>query len=77
MEKITSQLTDVIKGISEFGIGLIALGIIAEIVFGQGALFGTSVVGNLSGIVAAIGGENGFIGLVAIILIFALLRKRA
>jgi hypothetical protein len=35
------------------------------------------VVGNLSSIVIAIGGENGFIGLVAIILIFALLRKRA
>ena len=77
MEKITSQLTDVIKGISELGIGLIALGSIAEIVFGQGALFGASVVENLSGFVAAIGGENGFIGLVAIILIFALLRKRA
>jgi hypothetical protein len=77
MEKITSQLTDVIKGISELGIGLIALGIIAEIVFGQGAIFGASVVENLSGIVAVIGGENGFIGLVAIILIFALLRKRA
>jgi hypothetical protein len=46
-------------------------------VFGQGAIFGASVVGNLSSIVAAIGGENGFIGLVAIILIFALLRKRA
>ena len=77
MEKVTSQLTSVIKGVSELGIGLIALGIIAEIVFGQGAIFGASVVGNLSVIVAAIGGENGFIGLVAIILIFALLRNRA
>ena len=77
MEKVTSQLTSVIKGVSERGIGLIALGIIAEIVFGQGAIFGASVIGNLSGIVTAIGGENGFIGLVAIILIFALLRNRA
>lgn len=77
MEKVTSQITSVIKGISELGIGLIALGIIAEIVFGQGAIFGASVIGNLSGIVTAIGGENGFIGLVAIILIFALLRNRA
>ncbi|MEC7610056.1 MAG: hypothetical protein VXZ45_02255 [Verrucomicrobiota bacterium] len=77
MEKVTSQLTSVIKGVSELGIGLIALGIIAEIVFGQGAIFGASVIGNLSGIVTAIGGENGFIGLVAIILIFALLRNRA
>ena len=77
MEKVTSQLTSVIKGVSELVIGLIALGIIAEIVFGQGAIFGASVIGNLSGIVTAIGGENGFIGLVAIILIFALLRNRA
>ncbi|MCH2036793.1 MAG: hypothetical protein MK120_07565 [Puniceicoccaceae bacterium] len=77
MEKVTSQLTSVIKGVSELGIGLIALGIIAEIVFGQGAIFGASVIGNLSEIVTAIGGENGFIGLVAIILIFALLRNRA
>ena len=77
MEKVTTQLTSVIKGVSELGIGLIALGIIAEIVFGQGAIFGASVIGNLSEIVTAIGGENGFIGLVAIILIFALLRNRA
>lgn len=77
MEKITSQLTGVVKSISELGIGLIALGIIAEIVFGQGAIFGASVVANLSAIVAAIGGENGFVGLVALIVIFALLRKRA
>ena len=77
MEKVTSQLTSVIKGVSELGIGLIALCIIAEIVFGQGAIFGASVIGNLSEIVTAIGGENGFIGLVAIILIFALLRNRA
>ena len=76
MEKVTSQLTSVIKGVSELGIGLIALGIIAEIVFGQGAIFGASVIGNLSEIVTAIGGENGFIGLVAVILIFALLRNR-
>jgi len=77
MEKVTSQLTSIIKGVSELVIGLIALGIISEIVFGQGAIFGASVVANLSGIVTAIGGESGFVGLIAIILIFALLRNRA
>ena len=77
MEKVTSQLTSINKGVSELGIGLIALGIIAEIVFGQGAIFGASVVANLSGIVTAIGGVSGFVGLIAIILIFALLRNRA
>ena len=75
MEKITSQLTDVIKGISELGIGLIALGIIAEIVFGKGAIFGASVVQNLSQIVAEIGGENGFVGLVAILIILAIFQR--
>lgn len=76
MEKVTSQLTDAIKSITELGLGLIALGIIAEIVFGQGAIFGASIVANLSAIVSAIGGENGFVGLVALLLVFALLRKR-
>ncbi len=76
MEKVTSQLTDAVKSITELRLGLIALGIIAEIVFGQGAIFGASSVANLSGIVTAIGGQNGFVGLVALLLVFALLRKR-
>lgn len=75
MEKITVQITSIIKTVSELGIGLIALGIIAEIVFGQGAIFGASVVSNLSSIVGSIGGENGFVGLIALLLIVGLLRK--
>ena len=75
MEKITVQITSIIKTVSELGIGLIALGIIAEIVFGQGAIFGASVVSNVSSIVGSIGGENGFVGLIALLLIVGLLRK--
>lgn len=75
MEKITAQITNVIKTVSELGIGLIALGIIAEIIFGQGAIFGASVVSNVSSIVGSIGGENGFVGLIALLLIVGLLRK--
>ena len=75
MEKVTSQLTDAVKSITELGLGLIALGIIAEIVFGQGAIFGASIVANLSAIVTAIGGQNGFVGLVALILVFALIAQ--
>ena len=54
---------------------MIALGVIAEIVFGRGAIFGASVIGNLQQIVTDIGGENGFIGLVAILIIFAILQR--
>ncbi|CAI8298461.1 MAG: Uncharacterised protein [Puniceicoccaceae bacterium MED-G32] len=75
MEKITAQITNVIETVSKLGIGLIALGIIAEIIFGQGAIFGASVVSNVSSIVASIGGENGFVGLIALLLIVGLLRK--
>ena len=75
MERITAQITNVIETVAKLGIGLIALGIIAEIIFGQGAIFGASVVSNVSSIVGSIGGENGFVGLIALLLIVGLLRK--
>ena len=77
MNNIVSQLRDWIKAISEMGVGLIALGIIAEIIFGPNAIFGQGVVGNLTQIVNAVGGQNGFVGLIAILLIFALFRNRS
>ena len=77
MNNIVSQLRDWIKAITEMGVGLIALGIIAEIIFGPNAIFGQGVVGNLTQIVNAGGGQNGFVGLIAILLIFALFRNRS
>jgi hypothetical protein len=77
MNNVVSQLKDWIKVITELGVGLVALGVIVEVIFGKGALFGASVVSNLSEIVGSIGGENGFVGLVAILLIFALIRGRS
>ena len=69
MDNITNTITGVIKTVTELGIGLVALGIVAEIIFGQGAIFGASVVSNLSEIVTSIGGSNGFVGLIALLLI--------
>ena len=74
MKEIFSQLQDWIKLVSQVGIGLIALGVIVEIVFGKG-VFGASVVGNLSQIVGDIGGDNGFVGLVAILLIMGIFQR--
>ena len=76
MDKITNTITGVIKSVTELGIGLIALGIVAEIIFGQGAIFGASVVSNLSAIVTSIGGSNGFVGLIAILLIVGLIKNK-
>ena len=77
MKETASQLNEWIKVITEVGLGLVALGVIVEIVFGKGAIFGASVVGNLSGIVGDIGGENGFVGLVAILIIMGIFLKRS
>lgn len=77
MNNVVAQLKDWIKLITELAIGLVALGVLAEVIFGKGALFGASVVTNLSEIVGTIGGDNGFVGLVAILLIFALLKGRS
>ena len=77
MNNVVSQLKDWIRIITELGVGLVALGVIVEVIFGTGALFGASVVSNLSEIVGSIGGDNGFVGLVALLLIFALLRGRS
>ena len=75
MKDQISNVQDWIKAIAQLGVGLIALGIIVEIVFGKGAIFGASVIQNLSQIVTDIGGENGFVGLVAILLILGIFQK--
>ncbi len=77
MKEAVSQLHEWIKIVTQVGLGLIALGIVVEIVFGKGAIFGASVVSNLSGIVGDIGGENGFVGLVAILIITAIFLNRS
>ena len=53
-------------------IELIALGAIVEIVFGIGAIFGDSVITNLTKIISQIPGENGFVGLIANLLKLAI-----
>ncbi|MBT7650568.1 MAG: hypothetical protein HN553_06310 [Opitutae bacterium] len=75
MKDVISQVHEWIKLVSQVGIGLIALGVVVEIVFGKGAIFGASVINNLSQIVNDIGGENGFVGLIAILIILAIFQR--
>ena len=76
MKETLSKLNEWIKLITQIGLALIALSIVVEIVFGKNAVFGGGVIDNLSGIVTDIGGENGFVGLVAILVILALVRGK-
>jgi hypothetical protein len=63
--------------ITEIALLLVALGIVAEILFGEAVSFFGGVVGNLTRLLAALG-ENGLVGLIALAIIFFLFyRKKA
>ncbi len=62
--------------ITEISLLLIALGIVAEILFGSTAFFGTSIVGNLTSLLKLLG-DNGLVGLIALGIILFLFRKKA
>ena len=76
MKDVLTQFNEWIKVITQVGLGLVALGVVVEIVFGKGAIFGKSVVANMTEIVGDIGGEEGFVGLIAILIIMGIFLKR-
>ncbi len=61
--------------ITELGLLLVALAIVAQILFGPDVLFFANVVGNLTDIIASLG-QNGLVGLIAIAIILWLFAKR-
>ncbi len=75
MENVISNIQAGLKAITQMGVGVISISIIAEILFGTGALFGADVVGNLTSIVSTLGGQNGLVGLIALLLLVILLKR--
>lgn len=75
MDNIITYIKSGITAITEIGLGVVSISILAEILFGTGALFGADVIGNITNIVSTIGGSNGLIGLVALFILVALLKK--
>jgi hypothetical protein len=63
--------------ITEIALLLIALGIAAQILFGDAAsFFGSSIVANLTSLLKVLG-DNGLVGLIALGIILFLFRKKA
>ena len=75
MDNIITYIKSSTAAITDIGLALVSLSILAEILFGTGALFGADVIGNITNIVSTIGGSNGLIGLVALFVLVALLKK--
>ena len=61
--------------ITELGLLLVALAIVAQILVGPNLVFFGDVVGNLTDIIGALG-QNGLVGLIAIAIILWLFAKR-
>tara|TARA_B100000029_G_scaffold421890_1_gene428337 strand:+ start:420 stop:641 length:222 start_codon:yes stop_codon:yes gene_type:complete len=64
-----------IKSITEIGLGLIALGVVLQILFGAAVPFiGLDVIGSVVGLVKQLGSE-GLVGLVAIWVLWGIYTK--
>ncbi len=69
------QIKQWIGEITEISLLLIALGIAAEILFGSAVPVFGGIVTNLTGLLSTLG-ENGLVGLVALVIILFLFHKR-
>ena len=71
------QVTAFIKKLTEAGVALLALAIVAQIIFGQAVPFvGGDVIGNITAIVGTLGAQ-GLVGLAAVGVIYAIFTRAA
>ena len=69
------QATAFIKKLTEAGVALLALAIVAQIIFGQAVPFvGGDVIGNITAIVGTLGAQ-GLVGLAAVGVIYAIFNR--
>jgi hypothetical protein len=74
MKDIFSKIGDFFGGLTMVLLSFVSLSILAEVIFGVG-VFGTSVVTNVMDIVTALG-EGGFVGLVALLILWSVFDKK-
>ena len=72
MNNVIAIVNDLVKGLTSIFVGLLGLGVVAGIVFGD--LMGIDVVGGLLGLVNSLG-EAGFVGLLVAIILIHLFTK--
>lgn len=72
MNNVMAIVNDLVKGLTNIAVGLIGLGVVAGILFGD--LMGVNVVGGLLGLVNQLG-EAGLVGLLVAILLIHLFTK--
>ena len=74
MENIFKMVNRFVSKMTALFMGLLAFGIMAEILFG-GPVLGMSVIGNVMEIINMLG-NNGVVGLIAMVILYGLLDKK-
>ena len=76
MEKISGAIEAIggfLKGVTGLLITFLALGVVGQILLGE-AIFGMDVIGNIVAVIGTLG-NSGFVGILAVIVLYGILSK--
>ena len=76
MEKISGAIDAIggfLKGVTGLLITFLALGVVGQILLGE-AIFGMDVIGNIVAVIGTLG-NSGFVGILAVIVLYGILSK--
>ena len=74
MENIFNMVNGFFNKMTSLFLGLLSFGVMAEILFGS-PVMGMSVIGNVMEIINMLG-DNGVVGLIALVILYGLLDKK-
>ena len=74
MENIFDMVNGFFNKMTSLFLGLLSFGIMAEILFGS-PVMGMSVIGNIMDVINMLG-DNGVVGLIALVILYGLLNKK-
>ncbi len=73
--QMLDSIVGVVRKLTEVGLAVVALAVVLQVIFGSGAAFlPGDVVGNVTGIVAALG-ANGLVGLAAVAVLYSIFKR--
>ena len=73
--QMLDSIVGVVRKLTEVGLAVIALEVVLQVIFGSNAAFlPGDVVGNVTGIVAALG-ANGLVGLAAVAVLYSIFKS--
>ena len=73
--QMLDSIVGVVRKLTEVGLAVVALAVVLPVIFGSNAAFlPGDVVGNVTGIVAALG-ANGLVGLAAVAVLYSIFKR--